>query len=149
MKGLNIPEGTTVYIPAVRKHNVIDGENIVCFTNDMWDILSDDDTFYTLEELKQLTNDGMPKQEITIDGYLWDRWSKVNFKWTLKTLPEKGYLLNWSEVVHSEVSVFVKNQYGWISKAMSYTYPPKKTELTLAEVEEKLGIEKGSLTIKV
>lgn len=29
-----------------------------------------------------------------------------------------------------------------------WRFPPKKTELTLAEVEEKLGLEKGSLIIK-
>ena len=143
-------EWEKIYLEVEKVTTQYDDENSMCFesncANSIW--VNDDDIFYTLDDLKQLANDGMPKQEITIDGYLWDRWSKVNFKWTLKTLPEKGYLLNWSEVVHSEVSVFVKNQYGWISKAMSYTYPPQKTELTLAEVEERLGIEAGSLVIK-
>lgn len=144
----HLKEWEKIYLEVTRTLSYNDdAESLVFKRGNRGMYIDDDDTFYTLEGLKQLANDGMPKQEITIDGSLWDRWSKVNFKWTLKTLPEKGYILNWSEVVHSEVSVFVRNQYGWISKAMSYAYPPKKTELTLAEVEEKLGIERWTLKI--
>ena len=110
----HLKEWDKIYLEVMRDtYGRNDSPDSLWFKWTGWQLcVNDYDTFYTLEELKQLANDGMSKQEITIDGSLWDRWSKVNFKWTLKTLPEKGYLLNWSEVVHSEVSVFVKNQYG-------------------------------------
>lgn len=41
-----------------------DDTNSMCFEtnriNSVW--VNDEDTFYTLDDLKQLTNDGMPKQ---------------------------------------------------------------------------------------
>lgn len=156
---------------------------------------------YTLDDLKQLANDGMLKQEITVDGSLWDRWSKVNFKWTLKTLPEKGDLINgmpndnmpkqeveWTllkeKLLHSlwlhkklpiqweRVEIRAVHQWTtstwdeaifvcfFLNKPLvkfdddtfdvfdEWRFPPQKTELTLAEVEERLWLEKGSLIIK-
>lgn len=135
MKGLNIHEWTTVYIPAVRKHNVIDGENIVCFTNDMWDILLNDDQFLTEEELKAKFNEWLPKQGDMIEvrhdewDYEWE-WDKrifVSFyKWKVIVDDGDGDLEYWG----------------------TWRIPKQKTELTLAEVEERLGLDAWSLVIK-
>jgi hypothetical protein len=56
-KGLSIPDGTTVYIPAVRKHNMMDCPQFVCFTNDRGDDLLNDEQFLTEEELKAKFNE--------------------------------------------------------------------------------------------
>lgn len=52
-----------MYLEVTRRLSVgDDGGSIKFQANDCNVYLSDDDTFYTLEELKQLANDGMPKQ---------------------------------------------------------------------------------------
>ena len=94
--------------------------------------IDDDDTFYTFEELKQLANDGMPKQGDMIDVRwkwctIWNQYKFIAFyEWKIITEYTPWNPVSWDE---------------WRSL-------PQKTELTLAEVEEKLGMEKWSLTIK-
>ena len=122
-----------MYLEVTRRLSVgDDGGSIKFQANDCNVYLSDDDTFYTLEELKQLANDGMPKQgemiEVRWTGVLgWSRYKLIAFyEWKVIT------------------EYWIDNPVSWDE----WRPLPKKTELTLAEVEEKLGIEKGSLTIK-
>jgi hypothetical protein len=56
------------------------------------------------------------------------RWFLLAFVWTYK----------WKILVDSWASILGYDEWRY----------PKKTELTLAEVEEKLGMEKWSLIIK-
>lgn len=98
--------------------------------------ITDNDTFYTLDDLKQLTNDGMPNDNIPKQGemiyvrdyeWYWDRRIFVSFyKWKVVAVNEFDSVNIWDE----------------------WRYPPKKTELTLAEVEERLGLDAWSLIIK-
>lgn len=94
--------------------------------------VSDNDTFYTLEELKQLANDGMPKQgdmiEVRWTGVLgWSRYKLIAFyEWKVIT------------------EYWIDNPVSWDE----WRPLPKKTELTLAEVEERLWLDAWSLLIK-
>lgn len=53
-----------MYLEVTREKSIRDDDNSLCFGSNcnysIW--ANDNDTFYTLEELKQLANDGMPKQ---------------------------------------------------------------------------------------
>ena len=98
-------------------------------------VVTDNDTFYFPDDLKKLANDGMPKQgEIYI----------VNNKaWCGPHEPVRAVFVcnyKWK-------NIFTRN---WFDFEVFYKFelPQQKTELTLAEVESKLGFEKGSLTIK-
>jgi len=95
--------------------------------------ITDNDTFYTLDDLKQLANDGMPKQGEMIEA-------------RYKT--ERGVLSSWFLVkfVCSYEWKLLVDTWMKILKYDEWRY--KKIELTLAEVEEKLGLEKDSLIIK-
>ncbi len=125
-----------IYLEVTRilSHND-DSINCISFESEnMYRILANDnDTFYTLEELKTLANDGMPKQGEMIEA-------------RYKT--ECGVLSNWFLVkfVCSYEWKLLVDTWMRIIKYDEWRY--KKTELTLAEVEEKLGLEKGSLIIK-
>lgn len=112
--------------------------------------VSDDDTFYTLDDLKQLANDGMPKQgelefwdrvSVSLD---WNDWYGIWFRFV--------WIVKWKYLVcSSEKWIDMFNKWCYIESIRPYDYCEKviqKTELTLAEVEEKLGMEKGSLIIK-
>jgi hypothetical protein len=51
-------------LEVTREKSIDDDDNSLCFSSNcnysIW--ANDNDTFYTIEELKQLANDGMPKQ---------------------------------------------------------------------------------------
>ena len=53
-----------IYLEVTREKSIRDDDNSLCFGSNcnysIW--ANDNDTFYTLDELKQLANDGMPKQ---------------------------------------------------------------------------------------
>ena len=53
-----------MYLEVTRKINkYYDDDDSLFFESKEDDVcVSDDDTFYTLDDLKKLTNDGMPKQ---------------------------------------------------------------------------------------
>ena len=121
-----------IYLEVTRDYGICDDKDSVRFkSNSDSSYLDDNDTFYTLEELKQLANDGMPKQgdEVYIKTVGSDIWRKAKFiafyEW--KMVVDIGWLI-WTTI--------------WS------TTPPKKTELTLAEVEERLGLDAWSLIIK-
>jgi len=136
MKGLNIPDGTTVYIPAVRVKYDNDNKDSVAFRNSRGYIqFMNDDQFLTEEELKakfnEWSSEKLPKQGEMIevaDG--WYHWC-TNYTFICMYGKKVLAIKNW------EFETWDK-----------WRYPKQKTELTLAEVEEKLGIEKGSLIIK-
>ena len=130
----HLTEWEKIYLEVTRRLSVgDDGGSIKFQANDCNVYLSDDDTFYTLEELKQLANDGMPNQGEMIEA-------------RYKT--ECGVLSNWFLVkfVCSYEWKLLVDTWMRIIKYDEWRY--KKTELTLAEVEERLGIDKGSLIIK-
>ena len=123
-----------MYLEVTRRLSVgDDGGSIKFQANDCNVYLSDDDTFYTLEELKQLANDGMPKQGEMIEI--------LHSDWVYSTtLHEFVAFYKWCVVV-------VSPQY-WITRYDWWRFPRKKTELTLAEVEERLWLDAWSLIIK-
>lgn len=130
-KWLSLEEGTTVYIPAVREKWKQDNEHSVFFryANTFYRM---DDQFLTEEELKAKFNEWLPKQgemiEVRWTGVLgWSRYKLIAFyEWKVIT------------------EYWIDNPVSWDE----WRPLPKKTELTLAEVEEKLWLEKGSLIIK-
>ncbi len=130
----HLKEWEKIYLEVTRDYGICDDKDSVRFkSNSDSSYLDDNDTFYTLEELKQLANDGMPKQGEMIEI--------LHSDWVYSTtLHEFVAFYKWCVVV-------VSPQY-WITRYDWWRFPRKKTELTLAEVEEKLGIEKGSLIIK-
>ena len=129
----HLKEWEKIYLEVTRRLSVgDDGGSIKFQANDCNVYLSDDDTFYTLEELKQLANDGMPKQgemiEVRWTGVLgWSRYKLIAFyEWKVIT------------------EYWIDNPVSWDE----WRPLPKKTELTLAEVEERLGLDAWSLIIK-
>ena len=128
-------EWEKIYLEVTRKINEYYDDDASLFFESKEDevCVSDEDTFYTLDELKQLANDGMPKQGEMIEA-------------RYKT--ECGVLSNWFLVkfVCSYEWKLLVDTWMKILKYDEWRY--KKTELTLAEVEEKLGMEKWSLIIK-
>jgi len=136
MKGLNIPDGTTVYIPAVRVKYDNDNKDSVAFRNSRGYIqFMNDDQFLTEEELKakfnEWSSEKLPKQGEMIevaDG--WYHWC-TNYTFICMYGKKVLAIKNW------EFETWDK-----------WRFTKQKTEFTLAEVEEKLGIEKGSLIIK-
>ena len=128
-------EWDKIYLEVTREKSIRDDDNSLCFGSNcnysIW--ANDNDTFYTLEELKQLANDGMPKQGEMIEARYKTEW---------------GVLSNWflfKFVCMHEWKVLVDN---WMKILKYDEWRYKKTELTLAEVESKLGLDKGSLIIK-
>ena len=130
----HLKEWEKIYLEVTRDYGICDDKDSVRFkSNSDSSYLDDNDTFYTLEELKQLANDGMPKQGEMIEI--------LHSDWVYSTtLHEFVAFYKWCVVV-------VSPQY-WITRYDWWRFPRKKTEFTLAEVEEKLWLEKGSLIIK-
>ena len=128
----HLTEWEKIYLEVTREKSIRDDDNSLCFGSNcnysIW--ASDNDTFYTLDDLKTLANDGMPKQgdEVYIKTVGSDIWRKAKLI----------AFYDWKIVV----------DVGWLLWTTIWKLQPQKTELTLAEVEEKLGIEKGSLIIK-
>ena len=124
-----------MYLEVTREKSIRDDDNSLCFGSNcnysIW--ANDNDTFYTLEELKQLANDGMPKQGEMVEA-------------RYKT--ECGVLSNWFLVkfVCSYEWKLLVDTWMRIIKYDEWRY--KKTELTLAEVESRLGLDAWSLIIK-
>ena len=123
-----------------RDYGICDDKDSVRFkSNSDSSYLDDNDTFYTLEELKQLANDGMPNGNIPKQGEMIEarytssmgnlsNWFLLTFVW----------MYNWKVLVDTGEKILCYDE---------WRYPIKTIELTLAEVEEKLGMEKWSLII--
>ena len=131
----NIPDGKELWLKVKRTKSWYDNDKSIRFTalGKAWDYiyLNDYNLIFTEEELKALANDGMPKQGDLIHvrdyEWYWDKRIFVSFyKWKVVAVNEFDSVNIWDE----------------------WRFPPKKTELTLAEVEEKLGLDAWSLIIK-
>ena len=129
----HLKEWDKIYVPLERIVHLRDDTDWLCFHDVNWCTywVTDEDTFYTLDELKQLANDGVPKQgdEIDVRHNDWDyiSWQKFVCLYEWRVIIERAW---------------------WLFRYDEWRFPRKKTELTLAEVEKKLGLEKGSLIIK-
>ena len=123
-------EWEKIYLEVTRDYGICDDKDSVRFkSNSDSSYLDDDETFYTLDDLKKLANDGMPKQgdEIEVaDG--WYHWC-TNYTFICMYGKKVLAIKNW------EFETWDK-----------WRYP--KTELTLAEIEERLGLDTWSLIIK-
>ena len=122
-----------IYLEVTRELSTSDDDSGLMFraTSSYSTFVDDNDTFYTLDDLKKLANDGMPKQgdEIEVaDG--WYHWC-TNYTFICMYGKKVLAIKNW------EFETWDK-----------WRYPEKKTELTLAEVEERLGLDAWSLIIK-
>ena len=117
--------------------------------------ITDNDTFYTLDDLKKLANDGMPKQgelefwdevEVSLDWEKWYSRDDTTYQFTFISKVKDKYIISKANNI---IDKFEKELYvDWIRFYKYCRKHTKKTELTLAEVEEKLGLEKNSLIIK-
>ena len=129
-----------IYLEVEKVTTKYDDENSMCFesncANSIW--VNDDDIFYFPDELKKLANDGMPKQGEMIEARYktWVEWKYI--KW--KFICMYGWFVLVDDNDLDAPDIYCYDEWRFLPKV--------KTELTLAEVEEKLGIEKGSLIIK-
>ena len=124
-----------IYLEVTRELSTSDDDSGLMFraTSSYSTFVDDDDTFYTLDDLKKLTNDGMPKQGEMIEI--------LHSDWVYSTtLHEFVAFYKWCVVV-------VSPQY-WITRYDWWRFPRKKVQLTLAEVEERLRLDAWSLIIK-
>ena len=134
----HLKEWEKIYLEVEKVTTKWDDEKSMCFesnsSNSIW--VNDDDTFYFPDDLKKLANDGMPKQGDMIEA-------------RYKT--ECGVLSNWflvKFVCSYEWGILVDIWSKILRQYDEWRYPLKKTELTLAEVEERLGLDAWSLIIK-
>jgi len=127
-----LKEWEKIYLEVGKVTTKYDDGRSMCFEtnsiNSIW--VNDDDIFYTLDDLKKLANDGMPKQgeiiEVRDYDWYWGQRIFVSFyRWKVVAANEHNSVNIWDE----------------------WRQLQKKTELTLAEVEERLGMEKWSLII--
>jgi len=122
-------------LEVTRDYGICDDKDSVRFkSNSDSSYLDDNDTFYTLEELKTLANDGMPKQGDDVQiKYIEDEW-------------KRGDWIDAKFIAFYEWKIIV--DIGWLIWTKIWRLKPQKTELTLAEVESKLGLDAWSLIIK-
>ena len=153
----HLKEWEKIYLEVEKVTTKYDDERSMCFesnsSNSIW--VNDDDIFYFPDELKQLANDGMPKQgelefwdevEISLDWEKWYSRDDTTYQFTFISKVKDKYLVSKANNI---IDKFEKELYtDWIRFYKYCRKHTKKTELTLAEAEEKLGIEKGSLIIK-
>ena len=130
----HLKEWEIIYIPYKRIKNKLDADDGLYFRDphDHPHWITDWSQFYTPDDLKKLANDGMPKQGEMIEA-------------RYKT--ECGVLSNWFLVkfVCSYEWKLLVDTWMRIIKYDEWRY--KKTELTLAEVESRLGLDTWSLKI--
>ena len=153
----HLTEWEKIYLEVEKVTTEYDDEHSMCFesncANSIW--VNDYDTFYFPDDLKQLANDGMPKQgelefwdevEISLDWEKWYSRDDTIYQFTFMAKVKDKYIISKANNV---IDKFERELYvDWIRFYKYCRKRTKKTELTLAEVEEKLGIEKGSLIIK-
>ena len=153
----HLKEWEKIYLELERKKcrwDDADGLNFYSkTTGEMW--MDDDDTFYTLDDLKQLANDGMPKQgelefwdevEISLDWEKWYSRDDTTYQFTFMSKVKDKYIVSKANNVMDK---FERELYvDWIRFYKYCRKRTQKTELTLAEVEERLWLDAWSLIIK-
>jgi len=132
----HLKEWDKIYLEVEKVTTQYDDEKSMCFNsnfaNSIW--VNDDDIFYFPDELKQLANDGMPKQGDDVQiKYIEDEW-------------KRGDWIDAKFIAFYEWKIVV--DIGWLIWTTIWKLKPQKTELTLAEVEERLGLDAWSLIIK-
>jgi len=153
----HLKEWDKIYFPIERKLNNQDDEISLCFQSELWEQywFNDNDTFYTLADLKQLANDGIPKQgelefwdevEVSLDWEKWYSRDDTTYQFTFISKVKDKYIISKANNI---IDKFEKELYvDWIRFYKYCRKHTKKTELTLAQVEEKLGLDVWSLLIK-
>ena len=153
----HLTEWEKIYLEVTRKKHNNDDASLLWFVDASWYKywVCDDDNFFTLDDLKQLANDGMPKQgelefwdevEVSLDWEKWYSRDDTTYQFTFMSKVKDKYIVSKANNVMDK---FERELYvDWIRFYKYCRKRTKLTELTLAEVEEKLGIEKGSLIIK-
>ena len=126
-----------IYLEVEKVTTEYDDEHSMCFesncANSIW--VNDEDTFYFPDELKKLANDGMPKQGEMIEARYKTEWG-VLFDWFLV---KYICMYEWGVLIDTWMRILKYDEWRPL---------PKKTELTLAEVEERLWLDAWSLIIK-
>jgi len=129
-----LKEWDKIYLEVERELSTSDDDSGLMFraTSSYATFVDDDDTFYFPDDLKKLANDGMPKQGETVQVKFpgSDDWTDAIFVSMFK----------WKAVVALNA--------GWFIHTFLFRSKPQKTELTLAEVEKRLGLDAWSLIIK-
>jgi len=136
----HLKEWEKIYLEVTREISTSDDSMglMFCWTSGYTTFVDDGDTFYTLDDLKQLANDGMPKHGEMIEARYktWVEWKYI--KW--KFICMYGWFVLVDDNDLDAPDIYCYDEWRFLPKV--------KTELTLAEVEERLGLEKGSLIIK-
>lgn len=153
----HLKEWDKIYLEVTRELSTSDDDSWLMFraTSSYSTFVDDNDTFYTLEELKQLANDGMPKQgelefwdevEVSLDWEKWYSRDDTTYQFTFMSKVKDKYIVSKANNVMDK---FERELYvDWIRFYKYCRKRTKLTELTLAEVESRLGLEKDSLIIK-
>mgnify|MGYP007013245802 CR=1 len=153
----HLKEWEKIYLEVEKVTTEWDDEKSMCFesnpSNSIW--VNDDDTFYFPDELKQLANDGMPKQgelefwdevEISLDWEKWYSRDDTTYQFTFMSKVKDKYIVSKANNVMDK---FERELYvDWIRFYKYCRKRTQKTELTLAEVEERLWLDAWSLIIK-
>ena len=133
----HLKEWEKIYLEVGKVTTEYDDGYSMCFEtnciNNVW--VNDDDIFFFPDDLKQLANDGMPKQGDDVQvKYIEDEWKRSDW------IDAKFIAFyKWNIVTQTE---------DWLMWTVFWRLKPQKTELTLAEVEERLGLDVWSLIIK-
>ena len=153
----HLKQWAKIYLEVTRKINkYYDDDASLFFESKEDDVcVSDEDTLYTFEELKQLANDGMPKQgelefwdevEVSLDWEKWYSRDDTTYQFTFMAKVKDKYIVSKANNV---IDKFERELYvDWIRFYKYCRKRTKKTELTLAEVESRLGLDAWSLIIK-
>lgn len=145
-----------IYLEATKRDKYPDEDGVeafeCCWTNVY---VCNSDKFYTLDELKQLANDGMPKQgelefwdevEVSLDWEKWYSRDDTTYQFTFMSKVKDKYIVSKANNV---IDKFERELYvDWIRFYKYCRKRTKKTELTLAEVESRLWLDAWSLLIK-
>ena len=152
----HLKEWDKIYLEVTREYRSGDDEGSLYFDHPCcWSIwVSDNEKFYFPDELKQLANDGIPKQgelefwdevEVSLDWEKWYSRDDTTYQFTFMSKVKDKYIVSKANNVMDK---FERELYvDWIRFYKYCRKRTKKTELTLAEVEEKLGIEEWTLKI--
>lgn len=153
----HLKEWEKIYLEVTREISTSDDNMGLMFfwASGFTTFVNDDDTFYTLDDLKQLANDGMPKQgelefwdevEVSLDWEKWYSRDDTTYQFTFISKVKDKYIISKANNI---IDKFEKELYvDWIRFYKYCRKHTKKTELTLAEVEEKLWLDAWSLIIK-
>ena len=129
----DIPDGTGVWVKMYRNKHQYDSNRCIRFVVDHgWQplYLNDENEILTEEQMRERFsgNDNIPKQgdEIEVRTYSTEK------EWEIKKVSHTA-------LITTDGKPYALGQ---------WRYPPKKVEMTLEEIEERLGLDAWSLIIK-